>query len=66
MKATRPARALGWLVDIADRFWGPLGVVIVAALEVFVFVPRGMDLAMLIGAAIGAGILVGWLIGGEM
>jgi hypothetical protein len=50
-------------VDFLDRWWGPLGLGVVVALEVFVFGPRGM-VEWMIGAGIaGAALLVGWLAG---
>ena len=63
MRATRPARALAFLVDALDRYWGLLGVASVVALEALVFAPRGMTEAMLGGGIVGAPLLVGWLRG---
>jgi hypothetical protein len=63
MKATRPARALAWMVYALDRYWGLVGVAVVVALEVFVFAPRGMVEWMIGGGIIGAALLVGWLAG---
>ena len=63
MRATPPARALAWTVDFLDRFWGPIGVVVVAALEVLVFGPRGMTEWMIAGGAVAAGLFIGWLLG---
>jgi hypothetical protein len=63
MKATPPARVLVALVNGLDRYWGLVGVVVVAALEAFVFAPRGQTMAMIIGAIVGAALLVAWLVG---
>jgi hypothetical protein len=65
MKATRPARALVFLVDMQDRYWGLLALLVVVVLEAGVFAPRGMTEAMLGGGIVGAGLLVGWLWGGS-
>jgi hypothetical protein len=63
VKATPPARALARLIDFLDRYWGLIGVVVVVALEVFVFGPRGM-VGWMIGAGVaGAALLIGWLAG---
>ncbi|MDI9598273.1 MAG: hypothetical protein QM323_02085 [Acidobacteriota bacterium] len=63
MKATPHARALAWLVDFLDRYWGLVGVAVVVTLEVTVFAPRGM-VEWIVGAGIvGAALLVGWLAG---
>ncbi len=61
MRATPATRALAWSIDFLDRFWGPIGVAIVVALEVFVWGPRGMVEWMIGGGVVGAGLLVGWL-----
>lgn len=63
MKATPSARLLAALLEWLDRYWGPVGVAVVVALEVFVFVPRGQVMAMIIGAIVGAALLVAWLVG---
>ncbi|MCX6364855.1 MAG: hypothetical protein NTW58_11955 [Actinobacteria bacterium] len=63
MKATRPARALAFLVDALDRYWGLLGVIVIVVLEAVVFAPRGMTAAMIAGGIVGAGLLIGWLWG---
>jgi hypothetical protein len=63
MRATRPARALAFLVNMLERYWGLLGVVTVVALEALVFAPRGMTEAMIGGGIVGAALLVGWLMG---
>jgi hypothetical protein len=63
MKATPCARVLVALVDGLDRYWGPVGVMVVVALEAFVFAPRGQTMAMIIGAIVGTALLVAWLIG---
>lgn len=64
MKATPPARALAAIVTGLDRCWGPVGVVIVIALEAFVFAPHGRFMAMIIGGIIGeAAVFVAWLLG---
>ena len=64
MRATSPARALVFLIDVLDRYWGLLGVLVVVALEALVFSPRGMTAAMIGGGIVGAGLLIGWLWGG--
>jgi hypothetical protein len=49
-----------------DRFWGPLVVVVViVALEVFVFAPRQMTMQMIWCGIIGAAVAVAWLLGYE-
>jgi hypothetical protein len=63
MRATPPARAVAFLVDMLDRYWGLLVVVVVVALEALVFAPRGMTGAMIGGGIVGAAVLVGWLVG---
>ncbi len=63
MRATPPARALAWLVDVLDRFWGPLAVGIIVVLEAAVFAPRGMMEWMVGAGIVGAGLLVGWIVG---
>jgi hypothetical protein len=63
MKATRSARALAWLVDFLDRFWGLAGLAVIVALEVLVFGPRGMVEWMIGAGIVGAGLLIGWLAG---
>ena len=49
MRATSPARALVFLIDVLDRYWGLLGVLVIVALEALVFAPRGMTAAMIGG-----------------
>jgi hypothetical protein len=66
MKATRPARLLSWTVDAFDRFWGPLLLVVIIALEVFVFAPREMPEAMIGGGIVGSAVFVAWLLGGSL
>jgi hypothetical protein len=61
VRATRPARLLVALVGILDRYWGPLGLGVVVLLEVFVFAPRGDQMATLVAGIVGAGLMVGWL-----
>jgi hypothetical protein len=64
LKATPPARALAWLVDFLDRFWGLIGLGVCVALVALVFAPRGM-LEWMIGAAcVGAALVVVWIGGG--
>jgi hypothetical protein len=63
MRATPATRALAWSVDFLDRFWGPIGVAVVVALEVLVWGPRGMMEWMIGGGVVGAALLVGWLAG---
>jgi hypothetical protein len=63
VKATPSARALAWLVDFLDRFWGLVGLAVVIALEVLVFAPRGMTMAMLLGGLVAAGIMAVWVRG---
>jgi hypothetical protein len=63
MRATPPARALVWLVHFLDKYWGPIGLVVVVLLETMVFAPRGMVEWMIGGGIVGAGLLIGWLAG---
>ena len=63
MRATPPARALAWFVDLLDRFWGLIGLAVVVALEVFVFGPRGMVEWMIGAGIVGAALAIGWLAG---
>jgi len=63
VKATPPARALAWLVDFLDRWWGPLVLGAVVAFEALVFAPRGAEVAMLAGGGAGGGAMVVWLFG---
>ena len=63
MRATRPARALAFLVDALDRYWGLLGLAMVVVLEALVFAPRGMVEWMIGAGIVGAGLLIGWLVG---
>ena len=63
MRATPPARALAFLVDALDRYWGLLGSGAVVTLEALVFAPRGMTEAMIEGGIVGAALLTGWLWG---
>jgi len=63
MKATPPARLLVALVNGLDRYWGLVGVMVIIALEAFVFAPRGETMGMIIGAIVGAALLVAWLVG---
>jgi len=63
VKATPHARALAWLIDFMDGYWGLVGIAVVVTLEVAVFAPRGM-VEWIVGAGIaGAALLVGWLAG---
>ena len=57
MKATPAARTLAWLVDFLDRFCGLVGLAVVIALEILVFQPRGMTVAMLVGGIVAAGLM---------
>jgi hypothetical protein len=61
VKATRPARALAWLVDFLGRYWGLVGLAIVLALEAFVFGPRGMVEWMIGAGIVGTALVVTWL-----
>jgi len=54
---------LAAIVTGLARYWGPVGVVIVIALEAFVFAPRGQLMAIIIGGIVGAALFVAWLIG---
>lgn len=63
MKATPAARVLVALVAGLNRYWGPIGIVIIVALEALVFAPRGQFLAMIMGGIVGAGLFVAWLLG---
>jgi hypothetical protein len=63
VRATPPTRALSWLVDFLDRFWGLVGLVVVVLLEVLVFGPRGMVEWMVGAGIVGAALVVGWLAG---
>lgn len=65
MRATPQARLLAAVVDVLDRYWGPIGVAVVVVLEVFVFAPRQSPLAMLLGGIVGAALLTAWLGGGS-
>jgi len=62
MRATRPARLLVRSIGFLDRFWGPLVVAVVVALEVFVFGPRGMVEWMIGAGIVGAALLVAWIV----
>ncbi len=62
MKATLPNRVLVAIVSGLDRYWGLIGVAVVALLEAFVFAPRGNAMAMIVGGCVGAGMFLGWLI----
>ena len=64
MRATPTARALAFLVNMLDRFRGPL-VVVIVAIEVFVFAPRQMTMQMIWCGIIGAAVAVAWLLGYE-
>jgi hypothetical protein len=59
MRATRPARALAFLVDALDRYWGLLGLAVVVVLEALVFAPRGMVEWMIGAGIVGAALLIG-------
>ena len=61
MRATPPAARSPGSIDVLDRFWGLVGLVVVVALEVFVFGPRGMTEWMIGGGVVGARCVVGWL-----
>jgi hypothetical protein len=61
VRATPPARLLAWTVDILDRFWGPLVLVAIVALEALVFAPRQWLLAMILGGCVGAAVMVVWM-----
>lgn len=63
MRATPPARALAWSLDVLDRFWGPVVLVVVVVLEVAVFGPRQLTLAMIMSGIVGAAAMVVWLFG---
>ena len=65
MRATTPARMLAWTIEALDRYWGLIGLVIVGALEAFVFGPRQMTMAMIVGGIVGAAIFIAWLFGWE-
>ena len=65
MRATPQARLLVATLDLLSRYWGPLGVAIVVALEAFVFGPRQQPEAMLAAGIVGAALLVGWLVAGS-
>ena len=64
VRATRPARALAWTVA-AQPPLGAIGVAVIVVLEVFVFGPRRMMIAILLGGIIGCALLVTWLGAGE-
>jgi energy-coupling factor transporter transmembrane protein EcfT len=64
VRATPPVRALVFLLALLDRYWAPIIVVVVVALEIYVFAPRGMFAAMILGGCVGAAVLVAWLGGG--
>jgi hypothetical protein len=61
VRATPPARALAWLVDFLDRFWGLVGLVVCLLLVSLVFAPRGMIEWMLGTAVVGAAVAVVWI-----
>jgi hypothetical protein len=61
VKATPPARALAWIVDVLDRFWGPIGLAICLLLVALVFAPRGMVEWMLGAAIVGTALVVVWI-----
>jgi hypothetical protein len=61
VRATPPARALAWLVDFLDRFWGLIGFVVCLLLVALVFGPRGMNEWMLGAGVVGAGLVVAWV-----
>jgi hypothetical protein len=61
VRATPPARALAWVVDALDRFWGPLVLLVVVVLEATVFAPRQLLMAMIVGGCVGAAAMVVWL-----
>ena len=61
MRATPPARALAWFVDLLERFWGLIGLAICVGLVAFVFAPRGMIEWMLGAAIVGTALVVVWL-----
>ena len=63
MKATPPARALAFVVDMLDRHWGLLGLGRVVVLEATVFAPRGMTGWMFGSGIVSAALLVGWVAG---
>jgi hypothetical protein len=63
VRATPPARALAWTVDVLDRLWGPIALAVIVSLEIFVFSPRGMVEWMLGCGIVGAALLIGWLVG---
>ena len=54
-----------WSIGFLDRFWEPLVVAVIVALEVLVFAPRGMFEAMIGGAIVGTAADVTWLVGGS-
>ena len=63
MRATPQARLLAAALDFLSRYWGPLGVAVVVALEAFVFGPHQQPEAMLAAGIVGAALLIGWLVG---
>jgi hypothetical protein len=64
VRATPPARALAFLVDVLDRFWGLIGLAVCLALVALVFAPRGMFEWMLGAACVGTALVVVWIGGG--
>ena len=63
MRATPAARALVATLDVLDRFWGPIAVAVIVALEALYFGPRGMVEWMVGAGVVGAGLLVAWIVG---
>jgi hypothetical protein len=61
VRATPPARALAFLVDVLDRYWGILGFAVAIGLATFVFAPRDSQGGVVGCAIVGAALLVGWL-----
>jgi hypothetical protein len=61
VRATPPARALAWLVDFLDRFWGLVALAVMILLEVLAFAPRGMTTAMLVGGIVAAALVAVWV-----
>jgi hypothetical protein len=61
VRATPPARALVWAVDVLERYWGPIVLGVVVVLEALVFAPRQQTLAMIGGGIVGAAAMVVWL-----
>jgi hypothetical protein len=58
VRATPPVRALAWLIDFLDRFWGLVGLAVCILLVTLVFAPRGIIEGTLGTAVVGAAVTV--------